>query len=725
MTDDTDLSAIADYYASQGMSNPQLSYDANGNPIYTAGGNSGLPVDTSSLKDYAATLPAAAPNPLPTHEPYTAPASQDVYNALTGSNGVDRFQLFPERIVRSALSLPADVASGVVMTPSTMRSSGSEEDFSTDPLLQRVQDMAALMGGGGVAGAERGALGTAGGKLVQPATEEAIAPVFHSAVENAVNTASMKSAPPQQWLSTISNSKGVKPEELDWTGLKDWLGEQSGPVSKEQVQGYLQQNKVGLQEVNKGGGNSWSGPDETGLHTLKSEQPTKYSKYQLPGGENYREKLLTLPSSKKDLLPKDWSVRQEPDGYHYVYNTEGEAVSSGATPAKAIDNANFEMQSNAPRAEGRTTENYRSSHWDEPNIIAHIRMNDRNVEGVPALHVEEAQSDIHQAGREQGYKITDAQKKQLETIDNKLTSGLSEGDIGNPNMDQVLKTAVDKKVISQEEAKNYKDWSKGENSTIPNFPFKRTDQWTDLVVKRIIREAAEQGKTRISWTPGEAQAARYDLSKEIDELHYNKTRGIVTAYRKGAAVLSENATPEKLPDIIGKEATKKLLDEGKETTKDSIDKSYESYRLKGQQLKIGGEGMEYYYNKIFAKSMEKWTGQKMKVGHIESNRGYPSNFQLISNRGEHIKDFPTAEEARAWAHDNGVYNSSKVREQKGTPAITQPINYIDLPQSVKDTALHRGFPLFSSGMMLNPVQDDPFKKSKFKLVPVKEAPQFK
>ena len=78
------------------------------------------------------------------------------------------------------------------------------------------------------------------------------APTFYSAVENAVNTASMKSAPAQQWLSTIANSKGVKPEELDWTGLKDYLGEQEGPVSKQQVQDYLQANKVQLQEVNKG-----------------------------------------------------------------------------------------------------------------------------------------------------------------------------------------------------------------------------------------------------------------------------------------------------------------------------------------------------------------------------------------------------------------------------------------------------------------------------------------
>jgi len=37
----------------------------------------------------------------------------------------------------------------------------------------------------------------------------------------------------------------------------------------------------------------------------------------------------------------------------------------------------------------------------------------------------------------------------------------------------------------------------------------------------------------------------------------------------------------------------------------------------------------------------------------------------------------------------------------------QKVNYIDLPQSVKDTAMHKGFPLFSSGLMLSPIEGNP------------------
>ena len=63
----------------------------------------------------------------------------------------------------------------------------------------------------------------------------------------------------------------------------------------------------------------------------------------------------------------------------------------------------------------------KSSHWDEPNVLAHARVNDREIPGVgKSLHIEEIQSDWHQAGRKQGYKVSAEQeakwKKELEDI---------------------------------------------------------------------------------------------------------------------------------------------------------------------------------------------------------------------------------------------------------------------------------------------------------------------
>jgi hypothetical protein len=53
--------------------------------------------------------------------------------------------------------------------------------------------------------------------------------------------------------------------------------------------------------------------------------------------------------------------------------------------------------------ETRDNPTYKSSHWDEPNILAHVRMNDRTIDGKKSLHLEEIQSDWHQQGRDKGY----------------------------------------------------------------------------------------------------------------------------------------------------------------------------------------------------------------------------------------------------------------------------------------------------------------------------------
>jgi hypothetical protein len=99
-------------------------------------------------------------------------------------------------------------------------------------------------------------------------------------------------------------------------------------------------------------------PDQ--LETLAGREPTpvaptRYAQYQEPGGDNYGEILITLP-------PRD------PDG-----------TDLGIA-------------------------NYRSSHWSEPNVLAHARYNERLADnGATVLFVEEIQSDWHQAGRERGY----------------------------------------------------------------------------------------------------------------------------------------------------------------------------------------------------------------------------------------------------------------------------------------------------------------------------------
>jgi hypothetical protein len=77
-------------------------------------------------------------------------------------------------------------------------------------------------------------------------------PTFYSAVERAIGNVKMEKASPDQWLATIRNTPGVKAEELEWLGVADWLKEQDGPVTRQQLQDYVRANAIEVKEVAKG-----------------------------------------------------------------------------------------------------------------------------------------------------------------------------------------------------------------------------------------------------------------------------------------------------------------------------------------------------------------------------------------------------------------------------------------------------------------------------------------
>ena len=768
-------------------------------------GVSSLPVDpTTGVPVLTIGPPASNPLPVeqqPIYDPYTGVSlNQDAsvtdtgpIAKLFGLAGNDRYQLWPERVVRSALSAPADALAGKFGTVQPTNGSISDEDVaaaqaSSQQEIPRALDVASLAGGGALtepvaAAPVSDSVGTIAPLLkefdmaaqpvlrsdtTQPAAAidaAANVPTFYSAVENAVNNASIKSASPQQWLGTIQNAKGVKPEELQWTGLQDWLADQPGPVSKDQVQDFVAGNKVQLQEVNKGnqtltglpegfnavktgGTYGIKGPDNRfyGIG-FQSEQdaidaflkhgsadynpnPTKHSKWQLPGADpgSYREMLMTLPTKNQKYNEFSQQLR----------NKYGDKSFSKMSLTKE---ENLKLEDLMESSINETDEGigkYKSSHWDEPNVLAHVRMNDRTIDGQKVLHLEEIQSDWHQQGRQQGYKITDAQKAKLEDIDNKLVNGLSEGDIGNPDMPTVLKTAIDKKVITPEEATNYAQWSKGENSNIPDAPFKKS--WLELAAKRMIREAAEKGYQKLSWTPGEAQAARYDLSKQISKIEYQKggssgftpynevdknEGGTLTARdHNGNAVISQYARDDELPDIIGKEIADRLLkskgNNGKHAGITTVDR-----KLEGLDLKIGGEGMHEFYDKMLPRVLEKIGkdyGVKVKDGKLS---GHKDDYVLENRYGHTSRGGSSLEEAQQELQRKKValdQNDWQIKDNR------KPFKYIDLPQGLKDVAMKKGFPLFSSGMMISPPIDNKaadklgLGKPKFKLTKVQGNP---
>lgn len=537
---------------------------------------------------------------------------------------------------------------------------------------------------------------------------------FYSAVEKTIDTAPQQKMHGVQWANWLKNQPGVKPDELQYTGIDNWLREQQGPVTKQQVQDYIGNNKVQVNDIVKGGKHidedelasrtadyieDWrrNYRDENGhppsqyeiedaisaYHDdLNSENSIsgmpKYSNWQLPGGENYREHLLTLPNAHK--LPEVVKEGNQfyiklPDG---SYATNGSPGTKSAWPTQA--KAEQAAQGSMFRGE---TQAYRSSHWDEPNVVAHMRTNDRDVVGVPAMHIEELQSDWHQAGRKNGYQGQPhpdaANWTAYQGPDGRWRVKTKDGGL----IDSVF--APDAKTAINQVAESFA----GVESTrrqVPDAPFKTS--WPELAMKRMIQKAVEENKSRISWTPGEAQAARYDLSKHFDEISANPSidngKPSKTWWPKGKngqsyeSIITDldgnvlqagrvwgDIKGKNIADVVGKDIAEKGLKGGPQI-------------LTGVDLKVGGQGMKGFYDQMLPKIVEKLGkqyGVKVKEGYVARDKGWND---LLSRQPESLN----------YAKNEGN---------------AFPVHYFDIPPKMKEDILKKGFPLFSDSTVGGPL----------------------
>lgn len=333
---------------------------------------------------------------------------------------------------------------------------------------------------------------------------------------------------------------GVGTDELEYTGIAKALAE-GGPVTKTGLLEQARANPLEITDVVK----------NQSYESLRDpiNRQTKFQDYTLPGGEDYREMLLTLPH-KSGL------------------GSKGAVV------------------------------NYMGGHYDEPNVLAHARYNTRTIDGDKTLFVEEIQSDWHQAGRKKGYagqydnRLAEIEREKAAIAD--ASGGVSEADY----------PAFDKLLDEQDDLLNVRD--KG----VPDAPYKATEKWSGLTFRRMVKEAADQDMDRIAWTPGDVQADRYDLSKQINKIEYSKqTDGsywLGVEDKAGNDVLPSPIFKEsELEETVGKEMAQKIIN-GEGAEADGMK------ALTGLDLKVGGEGMKTFYDKMMVKAANKF-GKKYGV----------------------------------------------------------------------------------------------------------------
>lgn len=436
--------------------------------------------------------------------------------------------------------------------------------------------------------------------------------------------------------------KGVKDEEIKWSGIEAWLqGKKS--VTKAELQEFVAGSMLQIEE--------------------KTNVNSKLDTVRISDTE------LALTRDGEELLRFEWNEDEEAwglDGSDAFFSDEEEILEAARQEYDATRWDKYRLDGG---------ENYREIvfrlpnssyfnrmmrvHWgeDAKGILAHARIQDMTTsDGKRMLFVEEIQSDWHNEGSKKGYE--NAEPPKWEVRHEKAPSG-NEMAVrlyknGEPTHHWMYEKSYeieddDWNVIGlQSDEEILKDfrrrWAE-EDMGVPDAPFRTT--YHEYVLKRLIRMAAEEGYDAIGWTPADIQSERWsDEYAEGYRIEYDQDiPKFLRKYGKkwGATVgktdldnVSENVT---YVDGTGKEhgSIRRWFD--------SVTDAYSNKDLSVWMQLMGGE---YKVTQ---------DGSTMRIQHKET--------------GELLDETLSVVEA-----PNTVWS-------------------MDIPDSMKDSVLHEGQPLYS------------------------------
>lgn len=332
-------------------------------------------------------------------------------------------------------------------------------------------------------------------------------------------------------------------------------------------------------------------------------QETKYHQYQLPGeAENYRELLITMPSKVNEKRLQELIQKKR-----------------NRTITKAEEKEFNELDK-------KVAKDFQSSHWDEPNILVHLRMNERtDTEGNKVLFLEEVQSDWGQEGKKKGFiqprvkpiisKVREDQNIWVVYYEDGSFVDVSKSDA--KNMSEAMSYAT----------KNYNELTKYKSvdGKVQPAPFiTDTNAWVKLGLKYALKQAVESGATKIAWTTGEQQNERYDLSKQVDEIVYFPTKENdiydVTVLKNDKQILAKHMDLKEIESTLGKDIADKIQ-KGEGVNRGGLADDDGIKSLMGLDLKVGGKGMKGFYDKIlpdvFKSLVKELTGKSGEVGSVD------------------------------------------------------------------------------------------------------------
>ena len=379
---------------------------------------------------------------------------------------------------------------------------------------------------------------------------------FYSLAEKTAKELNRKEGTGNEWLKELT-AKGVKEEELNWTGfIEQFTGSNQGEVkvTKNEVTKFLKDNRLDVEESQV--------KDEFKAFTFREGNT-----------ENYRTVLVTLPKNKE--TPAGPYVNEA------HYDEENILVHLRFSDSEGVPAPDEELLTLINRDPSALAEAYSKGIATMPEVISIFRGGNKKFEKYTDeqleetikfsvgegqdlnkaleknLMLEEYQSDVHMQGGKNKYtKDPDEMKPpvdeydesdQLNIIDNEIemtqeriemqTEG-EEFDFNNPPED--IQEFVDalRELAREREAIT-------SSGPAPDMPFKSKrggKGWTELGVRRTLIEAAKGDYDNLIVPTGKEQIRRYGNTFNPDAMIKNYDKVLVTLLNNFGKKYKEEVT---------------------------------------------------------------------------------------------------------------------------------------------------------------------------------------
>jgi hypothetical protein len=412
-----------------------------------------------------------------------------------------------------------------------------------------------------------GTLKLAGDKGVKPATPPTDQMGFYSPAEKAVMGLPQDKGTASQMLAQITKTQGVKPVELRATGLEDYLkGKGNEPVTKQEIQDFLTNNRVQVDEVVLGKGQTLS-PEAKKLSgealSRMEEVDEKLASYfegveEVAGQDPYSAFIMlrssigrraakgdqealdelnafNLPPEIKDLVLEFGRNKNEYikytsqarkmekpkfDGYNTSGGTNareiyltlpGEQMPSSSPPSVNAQGVLVKpMYATQPKFTAPSPHSV--SPEADANRLAHIFLDERkDAKGNNVLFVQEMQSDWAQQGRDKGFAIVNKLPEGYSVKQDLIVSGQPWGVVDKNGQFVTAGFHRSKEDAVAEVIQRLNTYK------LPTAPFvTNTEDWVNLALKRVIKEAVDNDIDTVAFIKGGQAADKYSLRTFVD-----------------------------------------------------------------------------------------------------------------------------------------------------------------------------------------------------------------